>query len=147
MGAGARAVAATLGPQLDWLLLAARHGERERQLSAVVVRAPLLFVRRNELRALAHQAAAMRSLLKAAREGTAAARRAWDEARAPFAGALAANTTLRVLKLDCSQMKDADAPQFVEALKANTTLKEFTAFQNEVRDRELRKAVKHVVRP
>ena len=30
-----------------------------------------------------------------------------------FAGALAANTTLRVLKLDCSQMKDADAPQFV----------------------------------
>ena len=64
-----------------------------------------------------------------------------------FAGALAANTTLRVLKLDCSQMKDADAPQFVEALKANTTLKEFTAFQNEVRDRELRKAVKHVVRP
>ena len=90
VGAGARAVAATLGPQLDWLLLAARHGERERQLSAVVVRAPLLFVRRNELRALAHQAAAMRSLLKAAREGTAAARRAWDEARAPFAGALAA---------------------------------------------------------
>ena len=64
-----------------------------------------------------------------------------------FAGAIAANTTLRVLKLDCSQMKDADAPQFVEALKANTTLKEFTAFQNEVRDRELRKAVKHVVRP
>ena len=60
---------------------------------------------------------------------------------------IAANTTLRVLKLDCSQMKDADAPQFVEALKANTTLKEFTAFQNEVRDRELRKAVKHVVRP
>ena len=64
-----------------------------------------------------------------------------------FAGAIAANTTLRVLKLDCSQMKDVDAPQFVEALKANTTLKEFTAFQNEVRDRELRKAVKHVVRP
>ena len=64
-----------------------------------------------------------------------------------FAGAIAANTTLRVLKLDCSQMKDTDAPQFVEALKSNTTLKEFTAFQNEVRDRELRKAVKHVVRP
>ena len=86
LGEGAEGAAAALGPRLDWLLLAARR--RRGALSGVVVRTPLLRARRAELRVLAHQAAVVRTLLKAARQGTAAALRAWEEARAPFRTAL-----------------------------------------------------------